>query len=95
MVSIHTQTTSAAHYYHSYDTDGDAVAKTTSIRGFEMTKITVFLGPVNCMGTEENISQCSQRDSTFCIKLGAGVICPVQHNGEYPCTSRHGSITFL
>lgn len=78
-------TKTAAQYYHSYDTGGDAVAKTTSIHGYEMTN--VFLGPVDCIGTEENISQCSQRDNTYCIILGAGVICPVQHNGEFPCTS--------
>ena len=41
------------------------------------------LGRIDCEGTESSISQCSHDSSYQCIKPGAGIICPVQINGNY------------
>ena len=37
---------------------------------------------VDCVGTEESISQCPQDNNDECLNTGAGVICPVQVNGS-------------
>ena len=36
-----------------------------------------FLIKVDCVGTEERISQCPQDNSNECLNSGAGVVCPV------------------
>ena len=61
-------------------TDGNAVAKTASIRGNSI--ISMYLSGLDCIGTEKNLSQCPRKNRDFCIKLGAGVICPLQQNGD-------------
>ncbi len=40
------------------------------------------LNEVNCVGTEESISQCPQDNSRECYNLGAGVICPILIRGN-------------
>ena len=36
----------------------------------------IGLEKVDCIGTEDDITQCPQDDSHQCINVGAGVICP-------------------
>ena len=36
----------------------------------------LFLNRVDCVGTEENITQCPRDDSHVCLQTAAGVICP-------------------
>ena len=64
------------HAFH-YNVDSSAVAKSSSISGNSMTS--TYLGGMDCVGTENTISECAQRSTQFCIKLGAGVICPVKN----------------
>ncbi len=40
------------------------------------------LKEVNCVGTEESISQCPQDNTHACLNLGAGVICPILIRGN-------------
>ena len=41
-----------------------------------------FLTKVDCVGSEETISQCPQDNNHACLNTGAGVICPIQINGS-------------
>ena len=40
-----------------------------------------LLNEVNCIGTENTISECPQ-SSSHCLLSGAGVICPVQNGNN-------------
>ena len=62
--------------------DGNAVARTSSSFSGQTT-IRILIGKLDCEGTENSISQCSHDNNNDCIKPGAGIICPVQLNGNY------------
>ena len=70
-------------YAHNcHNAEGNAVAKTSSLSSGQTT-IHILLGQLDCEGTENSISQCSHDNSYECIRPGAGIICPVQLNGNY------------
>ena len=68
-----------------YYAEGNAVARTSSAYSSGMTSklIRILLGRIDCEGTESSLSQCSHDSSYQCLKPGAGIICPVQVNGNY------------
>ena len=45
-------------------------------RRIERTHPPSHLQEVNCVGTEENINECSRDDTHVCLNLAAGVVCP-------------------
>ena len=62
---------------HIQHTGQSAVATDTSIGRPTPTVLT----KVDCVGSEESISQCPQDNSHVCLNPGAGVICLIQING--------------
>ena len=82
--STTTPTYVMSHAWNYCHLDGNAVAKTALVyRGREESEsVPIFLEKLDCLGTENTISQCSHDSSYSCLKPGAGIICPVQHNGN-------------
>ena len=65
------------HNIYIQHTDLNAVAIYTRVG---IDPLPTFLQRVDCIGSEESISQCPQDNSGECLNTGAGVICPLQIN---------------